>query len=170
MKKILILLCGLFLVSSCSTMKANERTTKDLSKTAGMVTAMYLKQDKAKAILSTSCAIHMAISENTDPELAQENLKEDIAKIWDEAYSQGVYSVCTILNGLVTYMQLQTSEPTQESIELWKQCMTNFCSGVNSVWEKDGQKESAIHRFLSGYANLGFHASTKICALIANGQ
>jgi len=171
MKRLLLLLCVLVMAfAGCTTMKVNPHTTETLAKTAGMVTAMSLKQDKAKTILSSACAVFYSLNDHSNPGVAQSFLKDDLAKIWDEAYSQGIYSVCTVINGLVSYMELQTSDPTQENIELWKQCMSDFCSGVDQVWQAEAKKEAAVYRFLPGYASQDIHANTKICALIATGQ
>ena len=173
LKPLMVAACMVWImafIGGCATMKANPQTTKTLANTAGMETAMSFKQDKAKVILSSACAVHLALNDYTNPELAQKFIKDDLAKIWDEAYSQGLYSVCTVLNGLVSYMQLQTSEPTQESIELWKQCMSEFCAGVDQVWEAEAKRESTVYRFLPGYASRDTREGIRQCALIGTGR
>ena len=135
-------------LSGCATVKANKPVVESLAEKAGMVTATFFNQPQYVVAINTACIIHTAVNKDTDPELAQKYLTENVAKLWDDAYDQGMWVVTGVLNDLVRFMKLQTSDPTKESVDLWVSCMNEFCRGVDEVRNAQSKKEASVHHFL----------------------
>lgn len=125
----LVFLFLLFPVTfGCSTVQQNQEIVDSLAEKAGIICWQYLPEQQV--VFDGICAVHEGLFSDADPALAQEQIKEFLGKIWVQAGDAEAWLVQTTLNDLVRYMELNTSDPTKEKLDLWLSVLGEFCRGV----------------------------------------